>query len=142
MIYCDTSLLVSALTVEQETPVSRKWIATQDAGVLCTSGWTVAEFSSALSIKLRTKAISETERAAVMTYWRLMLVENIVIVPVPAHAFDLAARFADQHQLNLRAADALHLAVASVHGVPIATLDRTMAKAALEVGIEVQAIAG
>ena len=141
MIYCDTSLLVAALTAEPETHRAQDWLTAQDAGALCVSGWTVAEFSSALSIKLRNKVIDESQRAVIMTHWRLMLVENLVTLPVPAQAYELAARFADQHQLNLRAADALHLAVASSSGLSLATLDRIMTKAALAVGIEVPELA-
>jgi uncharacterized protein len=138
MIYCDTSLLVASLTAEAATDTVQRWLGKQPSGFLCTSSWTVTEFSSALSIKLRSGELTAEQRAAVMTHWRLMLAENLLTLPVPQPAYDLAARFADRHDLKIRAGDALHLAVASLAGLPLATLDRLMAAAALAVGVTVQ----
>ena len=58
-----------------------------------------------------------------------------------ADAFDLAASYAARHDLALRAGDALHLAVASAHGLTLVTLDERMAKAAPELGVPVAEIA-
>lgn len=137
MVYCDTSVLVAALTPETATETVQAWLGAQGAGTLAISGWTVTEFSGALSIKLRSGELSVAQRASVMTHWRLMLAENLVTLPVPGPAYDLAARFADRHDLKIRAGDALHLAVASLAGLPLATLDRTMAEAAAATGVAV-----
>lgn len=138
MIYCDTSLLVASLTSEPATAIVQRWLGEQDAGALCISGWVVTEFSSALAIKLRSGELSVAQRADVLTHWRSMLSENLVMIPVPQPAYDLAARFADRHELKVRAGDALHLAIASLAGVPLATLDRVMALAAVAVGVTVR----
>ena len=140
MIYCDTSLLVTSLTAEGETARAQRWLGAQDSGALCVSGWVVAEFSSALAIKLRSKALTDGQRADVMTHWRLRLADNLVMIPIPLAAYDLAARFADRHALNIRAGDALHLAIASLAGLPLATLDRVMAHAAVAVGVTVREV--
>lgn len=138
MIYCDTSLLVASLTSEAVTASVQEWLSAQDAGSLCVSGWVTTEFSSALAIKLRSGEFSVAQRADVLTQWRLMLRENLIVIPVPQPAYDLAARFADRHELNIRAGDALHLAIASLAGLPLATLDRLMAQAANSVGVTVR----
>jgi uncharacterized protein len=140
MIYCDTSLLISGLTAETQTKTAQAWLKSQSAGSLCVSGWVIAEFSSALSIKLRNRELSEPQRAQVMTQWRLMLVENFAVLPIAPPAFDLAARIADQHELGVKAGDALHLAVASQAGLTLATLDRKMASAATTLGTSVAEI--
>ena len=77
MIYCDTSLLVASLTNDAATAKVQRWLGGQLAGTLCVSGWTITEFSSALSIKLRSDELTAQQRASVMTHWRLMLAENL-----------------------------------------------------------------
>ena len=142
MIYLDTSVLVTALTLEAETARVQAWLADRADGELCISDWVVSEFSSALALKLRRGELIADERARVLSNWRIVQQENVVIVPVPAPAFDLAARFCDRHELGLRAGDALHLAVASLGGHRLATLDVAMARAAVAVGVPVEAVGG
>ena len=137
MIYLDTSLLVTALTAEPDTAPVQAWLVKFEAGALCTSDWAVSEFSSALALKLRRGDLSDEERARVLSNWRVTQQANLVVIPVPQPAYDLAARFCDRHEMGLRAGDALHLAVASLGGHSLATLDAVMAKGAVAVGVEV-----
>lgn len=140
MIYLDTSVLISALTAEAETERVQAWLAGQTEGAVCISDWVVSEFSSALSLKLRRGDLSADERARILSNWRIVQQDNLATVPVPSAAFDLAARFCDHHELGLRAGDGLHLAVASMGGHHMATLDQAMAKAAVAVGVPVEAV--
>ena len=138
MIYLDTSLLVTALTAEPDTTRVQAWLAKREAGALCISDWAVSEFSSALALKLRRGELNAEERARVLSNWRATQRDNLVVIPVPQPAYDLAARFCDRHELGLRAGDALHLAVASLGGHSLATLDARMAKGAVAVGVRVE----
>jgi uncharacterized protein len=52
--------------------------------------------------------------------------DNSIVVAVSRLQFRAAARFADQHQLSLRAGDALHLAVCADHGATLCTLGRRL----------------
>ena len=137
MIYCDTSLLVQALTWENATDLAQNWLRKQADGSLCISGWVDTEFSSALAIKLRHGVVTLPERAAVLTNWRSMIVQSLTVIDVAPGAFELAARFIDRPDVNLRSGDALHLAIASLSGHTLATLDRAMAEAAVAVGVGV-----
>jgi uncharacterized protein len=64
MLYLDTSVIVSALTKEADTALSQFWLAKQETSELTISDWTTTEFASALSIKLRTRALGVDDRAA------------------------------------------------------------------------------
>lgn len=137
MIYLDTSLLVTALTAEPDSARVQAWLVKYEAGKLCISDWAVSEFSSALALKLRRGELDAEERARILSNWKITRRDNLNVVPVPQPAYDLAARFCDRHELSLRAGDALHLAVASLGGHSLATLDTIMAKGAVAVGVEV-----
>ena len=72
MLYLDTSLLVAVLTNEAETERIQCWLGQQRADDLAISDWVATEFSSALSIKLRTGQIEASHRAdALATFTRL-----------------------------------------------------------------------
>jgi predicted nucleic acid-binding protein len=135
MLYLDTSLLVAALTNEAETGRMQVWLGEQDPDDLVISDWVAAEFSAALSIKLRTEAIEASHRAEALTMFTRLCDDNLKVVPVTRMQFRIAARFAGQYALGLRAGDALHLGVCAEHGATIYTLDRRLAEAALVLGV-------
>jgi predicted nucleic acid-binding protein len=135
MLYLDTSLLVAALTNEAETRRMQAWLGEQDPDDLVISDWVAAEFSAALSIKLRAEAIEASHRAEALTMFTRLCDDNLQVVPVTRMQFRMAARFADQYALGLRAGDALHLAVCADQGATICTLDRRLCEAALALGI-------
>jgi predicted nucleic acid-binding protein len=140
MLYVDTSVIVSALTNEADTALSQIWLTRQEASELTISDWTTTEFASALSIKLRTGALGADRRAAALSTFTRLCVESLRILPVEREDFRAAARFADQFELNLRASDALHLAICANHGASLCTLDRRLAEAASRIGVPVREV--
>lgn len=135
MLYLDTSLLVAALTHEAASGRVQTWLAEQPPEALYISDWVMTEFSSALSIKLRTGQIAAAHRAASLALFTRLRHESFTILPITATHFRTAARFVDQHDLGLRAGDALHLALAQEHGADLCTLDRRMAEAGTALGV-------
>lgn len=136
MIYVDTSVIVALLTVEPRTQSVTAWYA----GLNDTptgSDWLLTEFSSALSIKLRTGQISEVNAKRVRKEFALMADGGLRIAPVSRGAFGHAAEMVKLHEHGLRAGDALHLAVALELGAShMATLYGTLAANAKRHGIE------
>ena len=126
ILYLDTSVLVAALTHETETERMQRWLEDQDPELLAISDWVTAEFSSALSIKLRSGQIEMQHRADALAMFTTMSAETFTVLPISAAQFRTAARFADQHALGLRAGDALHLAICADHGATLCTLDRRL----------------
>jgi len=55
MIYLDTSALVPPLVHERESPAVRARVAALPAAELAISEWTIAEFVSAVGIKVRSR---------------------------------------------------------------------------------------
>lgn len=135
MAYLDTSLLVSALTHEPRTVEIQAWLAAQPVDELIISDWVITEFSSALSVKMRTGQLAPAHRADALAAFTSMTDLSFSVLPLSRLDFRAAARFADQHTTRLRAGDALHLAVAANHGIRIASLDTVLVRAAESLGV-------
>lgn len=136
MFYVDTSVLVAALTQETRTVRMQQWLSEQSADQLTTSDWTITEFSSALSLKMRTGQVQLEGRNRSLTAFSQLISESFVLFSISALHFRAAARLADHFLMNLRAGDALHLAVAMEHGATLCTLDQRLAAAGPELGAE------
>jgi predicted nucleic acid-binding protein len=135
MHYLDTSLLVAALTNEAATGRMQTWLSKQSPEGLLISEWVVTEFSSVLSIKVRTGQISVEHRAAALALFTRLIAESFTVLPVTTSHFRTAARFADHYALGLLAGDALHLAIAGDKGASLCTLDRQLAEGGMALGV-------
>jgi predicted nucleic acid-binding protein len=123
---------------ERESERVVSWLEAR-ADDLLASAWTAPEVASALSLKVRTGALDLSARAAAMARFNGLMSSLLILDIEPLH-FLLAASFAGQHDLALRASDALHLAVCADRGASLATLDGRMRDAALALGVAVESI--
>ena len=135
-LYLDTSLLVAALTNEAETERMQAWLAAQTPEDLVISDWVTTEFSSALSIKLRTGQLDKAHRADALAMFTRLSTDSFTVLAISPAQYRTAARFADQYTLGLRAGDALHLAVCADHGATLYTLDKRLNDAGPALGVK------
>jgi predicted nucleic acid-binding protein len=134
-LYLDTSVIVAELTPEAESGRIDAWMRRQSDDGFLISDWVAAEFSAALSIKLRTGQLNNAQRTEALAAFSGLCTVNLTVLPVSREQFHVAARFADQYRLGLRAGDALHLAVCADHDATLCTLDRRLGDAGPTLGI-------
>jgi predicted nucleic acid-binding protein len=140
MFYLDTSVVVATIAKEEDSKRVWRWLDDHaEAPILC-SGWVATEVSSALSIKVRTGAFTMEQRLIAWNNWRRFRSDNLSEIAITDDHFRIAAGFCDRPDLGLRAGDALHLAIAQSAGASLLTFDATMAAAALQLGIPVEAV--
>lgn len=135
MLYIDTSVLVSAFTREIATSRAQVAMRRGETEVLCISNWSVTEFSSAISIKVRTGQLNAPDSISARRIFDTMLANSLEVLSVSDHHFRKAATFSSDIGLSLRSGDALHLAIASSYNARILTFDKKLANAGLVLGV-------
>lgn len=135
-VLLDASVLVPLFVRDALTPRAFTLVG-RAAQPLLVSDWAALETISAFSLKARTGAISISEAEVArdnLHQWRRDFGVAISLEPSDVqNAIALLGAF----QLNLRAPDALHLAMAQRVMAPLATFDAKLAAAGRSVGIAV-----
>jgi predicted nucleic acid-binding protein len=130
MFYLDTSVLVCMFSNEMRTREVQAWRATLRDDDVWISDWTLTEFSSAMSFKRRTAQMSLVQRQDAEDLFAAYIKRFPHVVKVSTFNFHRAAEIAGREDINIRAADALHLAIAEANGATVCTLDNRMQRAA------------
>jgi predicted nucleic acid-binding protein len=135
-VYFDASVLLPTLVEERASAAIDAFMlqGTQDVLV---SDFAAAEVASALSRLVRTGLLGAqdaAQRLADFDIWRAALTGTADL-----HAVDmrLAHAYVRRFELMLRAPDALHIAIARRLDAALVTLDRRLAAAARELGLQV-----
>lgn len=140
MKYLDTSIAVSALTVESTTAAAIAWLGAQDGGSLSSSGWMTTEFSAALSRKIRMSRLSVAEVDRAMMRFNAAILPGLTMLQVDTAAFVSAAEIAIHYDAGIRSGDALHLAIASAYGHVLCTFDKSFTSGAASLGYPIELI--
>ena len=135
--YIDTSVLLPTLIAEASTEAVYNYLGTANQELLI-SDFGAAEVASALSRLVRMLTLTGEDasaRLADFDAWRAAMSSPIDIQAVDAR---LAYIFVRRFELQLRAPDALHLAIVRRLDATLVTLDRRLADAARELGVAVE----
>jgi predicted nucleic acid-binding protein len=131
MIYLDTSFVVPLFREEATSRKVADFISRQAAGMLAVSKWTGVEFASHVSRDVRMGELSATEGSGMLKEFDATIAASFVMLVPNSYDFDLAQEYVAHFATQLRAPDALHLAIAHNNGVEfVATLDEGMLAAA------------
>lgn len=138
MLYLDTSVFVPIFAREARSQDVVNLVAAWPDPILI-SPWVLAETQSALSLKVRTGALTSSDANAARV--RVAQVASAYQVePVIGADFEKAAEFLSTLASPLRAADALHIALCERISAELLTLDVEMATAAKEIGLRVEKV--
>jgi predicted nucleic acid-binding protein len=138
-VYLDASVLVG-LFVEKDALAARaRTIAVGDDEVLIVTDFAAAEFASVIARLRRMNSLNDDEAREIFgTFdtWHARFANSEDVEPADIRAATLIIR---RLNLNIRAPDAINLAIARRLGASIATFDRGMAENARALGITVAA---
>jgi predicted nucleic acid-binding protein len=141
MIYLDTSVLVSLLVPEPESPSVRDWIGAHQDDGMATSDWAVVEFASAMGLQVRSKGLKEGLATQAIGLLNSLAADSLHVATPSRGAFVQAAELVAHFPAGLRAGDALHLATAMDEGAAgFATLDRKLIAAARKLKLKIRLI--
>jgi uncharacterized protein len=133
-VYLDASILVALFTPDAlSARVDANFRSNADAAVV--GDFAAAEFASAVARKVRTGELTEMNARAVFSEFDEWVARLGAMAEVRSADLVMAARFLRRLDLNLRAPDALNIAVAQRLGIAIATFDQRMAVAARRLGV-------
>jgi predicted nucleic acid-binding protein len=109
MFYLDTSVVVPVVVGERESMDVRRWVANNEG--LFVSPWVHVEFASTLSRKVAGKELRPVQRAQAERAFEQVWREALMVCAVGSEHFELAREVCEA-DVGIRAADALHMAVA------------------------------
>lgn len=134
--YLDTSLIVSLLVEETVSDRARAWVVEQRSSAeFLISWWIETEVASALAKKVREAQIGIADRDHALDAFRMLIVASAETVSVVREHFKTAERLCLNAAAGLRAADALHLAVAASNDAALCTMDKRLADAGPLLGL-------
>lgn len=137
-LYADTSLLVPLITRDALNDRAEQFLD-EAKPTLLISDFAAAEFASALALRVRASEMTaEIARVAFAAFdaWASRFGPRLETTTGDVAR---AEKFVRRLDLNLRAPDALHIAIAQRHGAALATFDARMADAARALGLEIAA---
>jgi predicted nucleic acid-binding protein len=140
MLYIDTCVLLAVLTPEVHSGAAEAFLE-QARAPLAISSWSVTELHSALGLKVRSRALSQAQAEAVLQGFESGLAPGLQMLEPEPQDYRNANACLRGWATNLRAADALHLAIASGRGATLCSLDGPFVAAAQRLGLAAQLLA-
>jgi predicted nucleic acid-binding protein len=141
MLYIDTCVLLAVLMPEVNSTVAAAFLEEARAP-LAISSWSVTELHSALGLKVRSKALCQAQAETVLQGFERSLAPGLLMLELEPQDFRNANACLRGWSTSLRAADALHLAIASGRGATLCSLDAPLVAAAQQLGLQAELLGG
>lgn len=139
MIYADTSLLAAYYCPEPLSERAQRLLRRESE--VAVSDLVEVELVSAIARKVRRGEMSRADAARAQETFLEHLEEGYFVRwPLERRHFQIAREWLELTPLPLLALDALHVAMASTHRVPVATCDRELATSARKLGVSVRLV--
>ena len=132
-IYLDASVLVALFSTDMFTAAADRAFRGRSLAV-AVSDFAAAEFASVIARRLRNKELTKGEALAAFAAfdgWSAHAPSRVDVISADIRA---ATRSVRQLTMNLRAPDAIHIAIAQRIGAELATFDGKMSAAAAALG--------
>lgn len=127
MRYFDTSFLAPLILPEATSEPVADFLDGLPADALAISHWTRVEFASLLAREVRMGGLDAVSAREAASRFETMVAESFVVLLPNRDDFDLARDWLGHYETGLRAADALHLAIAGNRNADaIYSLDKLM----------------
>jgi predicted nucleic acid-binding protein len=138
MLYFDTSFLAPLILPEATSETIAAFVGALGGDELAVSQWTRVEFSSLLAREVRMGGLDDNAAAQAGACFEAMVNASFSVILPVADDFNLARRYLGKFETGLRAGDAFHLAIATIHRAQlIYTLDKGLLKAGNILGLPV-----
>lgn len=135
-VYIDTSVLTAYYSPESRSQRVQAFLL--DIPRPAVSWLTETEIASAMARKVREGSLPRSQAVEIWSLFHSHLAEGAFWrLPVVLEHYELASSWIGAFNLPLRTLDALHLAVAVSERLPLATLDRGLAKAGRTIGAKI-----
>lgn len=140
MLYFDTSFLTPLIIPEATSESVAGFFETLPPEDLAVSHWTGVEFASLLSREVRMGGLDPATAREADSRFEAMVRESFILLLPNPDDFDRARYCLSRYETGLRAADALHLAIAwNRSSEAIYSLDKRMIAAGRTLGLQTTA---
>jgi uncharacterized protein len=135
-LYLDASLLVALFVIDPTSARADAFLSEQ-ATVVVISDFGAAEFSSAVARRVRMRDLTRDEGRLAFAQFDTWIARSVRRRELTTADIASAERILRRLDVNLRAPDALHVAIAERIGATLVTFDQRMAANARALGMAV-----
>jgi predicted nucleic acid-binding protein len=134
--YVDSCVLLSLFLGESGFLAAERWLLGQEERTLGVSHWVLVEFAAMVAVAVRCEQLTSSRGTAIHAEFAGFRQERLSLLEPRGGDFLQAERWLQesihpqQPVPNLRAPDALHLAMSQRHGLELATADGHLIRAA------------
>ena len=137
-LYLDASVLVALFVIDPSSARAEAFLSAHPE-IVVVSDFGIAEFSSAVGRRVRTRDLTRKDGQLAFSNLDTWIARSAYREEVTTADIDAATRILRRLDVNLRAPDAIHIAIARRVEATLVTFDRGMAAGTRALGIAVAA---